>query len=66
MTVSGRLRVRGAGNVDYTLEVSEDLSRWTRAGVVKGGAEFVDADAGQHTARFYRAVRLEQTRCTNP
>jgi hypothetical protein len=52
----GRLRVRGAGNVDYTIAVSEDLSRWTRAGVVKGGAEFVDAEAGQHAARFYRAV----------
>jgi len=56
MTGIGRLRVRGAGNVDYTLEASEELSRWTRAGVVKGGAEFVDAEAGQHAARFYRVL----------
>ena len=56
MTSLGRLRVHGANDVDYAVEVSEDLSRWTRAGAVKGGAEFVDAQAERRAARFYRAV----------
>lgn len=53
---SGRVQVQGARDIDYAVEVSNDLTAWAGAGLVKGGAEFVDPDAGSHTVRYYRAL----------
>lgn len=54
------LRVFGEPGTEYQVEVSSDLNQWEPimtgiASQVGGTFDFVDADAGNHISRFYRA-----------
>ena len=56
------LRITGAGGADvtYTVQASSDLVNWQEIGTTtadgSGAFEFVDAEAANFTARFYRVV----------
>jgi hypothetical protein len=56
------LRIAGTGdaNVAYRVEASSDLLNWTEIGTAPsdeaGVFEFLDAEAGGFTARFYRVA----------
>lgn len=50
--------VSGQNGVAYDVEASSDLAQWTTIGTVtvpeSGGADFVDVNAADYPARFYR------------
>ena len=49
------IRVRGARDLDHTIEASENLDRWTSVGIVKGGQTWQAPGGDSLHDRFYRA-----------
>ncbi|MBI4323824.1 MAG: hypothetical protein HY674_01010 [Chloroflexi bacterium] len=51
----------GAAQVVYEIEASNNLASWVKMGAATADAaglfQIVDADAGGHARRFYRAVQ---------
>jgi hypothetical protein len=62
LTEAGHLRLTGTGdaNVTYTVEASTDLAQWLDLGDATadevGTFTFVDTDAADYSARFYRVI----------
>jgi hypothetical protein len=54
-----RVQLRGQSGQEYVIQASSDLVEWESIGngvAIDGVITFVDAEAGKHSLRYYRAV----------